>query len=83
MRHAPPGTWGVPGNLSLLPIAGAFLWLMPLLLSVISVCWAFRPVARKWFEFPKYKILEDDKRFSQFDDDRDRRKGENLATRRP
>jgi hypothetical protein len=24
MRHAPPGTWGVPGNLHLLPIVGGF-----------------------------------------------------------
>jgi hypothetical protein len=37
----------------------------------ILIFWAFRPVARKWFEFPKYKMLEDDKRFSEFDEDRD------------
>jgi hypothetical protein len=28
LRHAPPGTWGVPGNLQLLPIVGAFLWIL-------------------------------------------------------
>ncbi len=31
----------------------------------ILIFWIFRPVARKWFEFPKYKMLEDDKRFSE------------------
>jgi hypothetical protein len=41
----------------------------------ILMFWAFRPVARKWFEFPKYKMLEDDKRFSEFDEDRDPREG--------
>jgi len=41
----------------------------------ILIFWAFRPVARKWFEFPKYKMLEDDKRFSEFDQDRESRKG--------
>jgi hypothetical protein len=34
LRHAPPGTWGVPGNLSLLPIAGAFLWMMLLYTAI-------------------------------------------------
>jgi hypothetical protein len=29
------------------------------------IFWAIRPVARKWFEFPKYKMLEDEKRFSE------------------
>lgn len=28
--------------------------------------WAFRPAVRQWFEFPKYKMLEDEKRFSEF-----------------
>jgi hypothetical protein len=37
----------------------------------ILIFWAFRPVARKWFEFPKYKMLEDDRRFSEFDEHRD------------
>jgi len=26
--------------------------------------WAFRPASRKWFEFPKYKMLADERRFS-------------------
>ena len=30
----------------------------------ILIFWAIRPSARKWFEFPKYKMLEDEKRFS-------------------
>ena len=42
----------------------------------ILIFWAFRPVARKWFEFPKYKMLEDDKRFSEFDEDRDPHEGD-------
>jgi hypothetical protein len=42
----------------------------------ILIFWVFRPVARKWFEFPKYKMLEDDRRFSEFDEARDRRKGD-------
>jgi hypothetical protein len=42
----------------------------------ILIFWAFRPVARKWFEFPKYKMLEDDRRFSELDEDRDRRTGD-------
>jgi hypothetical protein len=37
----------------------------------ILIFWVFRPVARKWFEFPKYKMLEDDRRFSEFDEQRD------------
>jgi hypothetical protein len=41
----------------------------------VLMFWAFRPVARKWFEFPKYKMLEDDRRFSEFDEDRDPREG--------
>jgi hypothetical protein len=41
----------------------------------ILIFWASRPVARKWFEFPKYKMLEDDKRFSEFDEDRKSVKG--------
>ena len=28
-------------------------------------CWAFRPSVRQWFEFPKYKMLEDERRFSE------------------
>jgi hypothetical protein len=27
----------------------------------ILIFWASRPVARKWFESPKYKMLEDDR----------------------
>jgi hypothetical protein len=27
--------------------------------------WAFRPTVRQWFEFPKYKMLEDERRFSE------------------
>ena len=42
----------------------------------ILIFWAFRPVAREWFEYPKYKMLEDDKRFSEFDEDRDPRGGD-------
>jgi hypothetical protein len=38
--------------------------------------WASQPVARKWFEFPKYKMLEDDMRFSEFDEDQDQRGGD-------
>jgi cbb3-type cytochrome oxidase subunit 3 len=26
--------------------------------------WAFRPALRQWFEYPKYKMLEDEKKFS-------------------
>ena len=44
----------------------------------ILIFWAFRPVAREWFEYPKYKMLEDDERFSKFDEDRDRREEDNL-----
>jgi hypothetical protein len=42
----------------------------------ILIFWVSQPVARKWFEFPKYKMLEDDKRFSEFDEDRDPREGD-------
>jgi hypothetical protein len=42
----------------------------------ILIFWAFRPVAREWFEYPKYKMLEDDKRFSEFNEDRDPRGGD-------
>ena len=42
----------------------------------ILIFWIFRPVARKWFEFPKYKMLEDDRRFSEFDEDPDQRGGD-------
>jgi cbb3-type cytochrome oxidase subunit 3 len=38
--------------------------------------WAFRPSVRKWFEFPKYKMLEDERRFSEADKERDPREGE-------
>jgi hypothetical protein len=34
--------------------------------------WAFRPSVRKWFEFPKYKMLEDERRFSELDKESDR-----------
>jgi hypothetical protein len=27
--------------------------------------WAFRPAVRQWFEFPKYKMLEVERRFSE------------------
>jgi hypothetical protein len=42
----------------------------------ILIFWTFRPVAREWFEFPKYKMLEDDTRFYEFDEDRNPRKGD-------
>jgi hypothetical protein len=42
----------------------------------ILIFWASQPVSRKWFEFPKYKMLEDDERFSEFDEDRDQREGD-------
>jgi hypothetical protein len=42
----------------------------------ILIFWAFRPVTQKWFEFPKYKMLEDAKRSSQCDEDRDPREGD-------
>jgi hypothetical protein len=35
--------------------------------------WAFRPAVRQWFEFPKYKMLEDERRFSEPDTERDPR----------
>jgi hypothetical protein len=41
----------------------------------ILIFWAFRPSAREWFEFPKYKMLEDNERFSEFDEDRESVKG--------
>ena len=44
----------------------------------ILIFWAFRPVAREWFEYPKYKMLEDDERFSEFDEDRDSREEDSL-----
>jgi hypothetical protein len=34
--------------------------------------WAFRPSVRKWFEFPKYKMLEVERRFSELDKESDR-----------
>jgi hypothetical protein len=34
LRHAPPGTWGVPGDLQLLPIVGAFLWMLLLYTAI-------------------------------------------------
>jgi hypothetical protein len=37
----------------------------------ILIFWTFRPVAREWFEFPKYKMLEDERRFSGSDKERD------------
>ena len=33
--------------------------------------WAFRPAVRQWFEFPKYKMLEDEKRYSGLDKESD------------
>ena len=41
----------------------------------ILMFWLFRPVARKWFEFPKYKMLEDEKRFSELSEDLDPHEG--------
>jgi hypothetical protein len=38
--------------------------------------WAFRPAVRKWFEFPKYKMLEDERRFSEVDTVREAREGD-------
>jgi hypothetical protein len=38
--------------------------------------WASRPVARHWFEFPKYKMLEDERRFSEVDKVREVREGD-------
>jgi hypothetical protein len=32
--------------------------------------WAFHPSVRKWFEFPKYKMLEDERRFAEADQER-------------
>jgi membrane-associated phospholipid phosphatase len=34
--------------------------------------WVSRPAARHWFEFPKYKMLEDEKRFSGLGEESDR-----------
>ncbi len=34
--------------------------------------WAFRPSAREWFEYPKYKMLEDERRFSENNKESDR-----------
>jgi hypothetical protein len=34
--------------------------------------WALGPSAREWFEFPKYKMLEDERRFSELDKESDR-----------
>jgi hypothetical protein len=31
--------------------------------------WGLKSSAREWFEFPKYKMLEDDKRFSELEED--------------
>ena len=41
------------------------------------IFWVIRPVARKWFEFPKYKMLEDEKRFSELEAGRDPRTADN------
>ena len=41
------------------------------------IFWLIRPVARKWFEFPKYKMLEDEKRFSELEAGRDQRTADN------
>ena len=38
--------------------------------------WAFRPAVRQWFEFPKYKMLEDERRFSEADKAREAREGD-------
>ena len=57
--------------------------MIDLIVSIISaialgclLCWAFRPAIRQWFEFPKYKMLEDEKRFSGSDKERDPREGD-------
>jgi cbb3-type cytochrome oxidase subunit 3 len=42
--------------------------------------WAFRPAVRKWFEFPKYKMLEDERRFSEADKAREAREGDARGT---
>jgi hypothetical protein len=42
--------------------------------AVASGCllyWAFRPSAREWFEYPKFKMLADERRFSGSDKERD------------
>jgi hypothetical protein len=31
---------------------------------MVLLLWAFRPSFREWIERPKYKMLEDDRRFS-------------------
>ena len=41
------------------------------------IFWTIRPVARRWFEFPKYKMLEDEKRFSELEAARDQRTADN------
>ena len=46
----------------------------------ILIFWAFRPVTRKWFEFPKYKMLEDERRFSEADKAREAREGDARGT---
>ena len=38
--------------------------------------WAFRPAVRQWFEFPKYKMLEDERRFSELGRSREPRTGD-------
>jgi hypothetical protein len=38
--------------------------------------WAFRPAVRRWFEFPKYKMLEDERRFSEAEEERNPHEGE-------
>jgi hypothetical protein len=42
--------------------------------------WAFCPAVRKWFEFPKYKMLEDERRFSEADKAREAREGDARGT---
>jgi hypothetical protein len=43
--------------------------------------WASRPVARHWFEFPKYKMLEDEKRFSGLGEESDRSQANRSSSR--
>ena len=47
----------------------------------ILIFWILRPVARTWFEFPKYKMLEDDKRFSESREDLDPHEGREPESR--
>ncbi len=41
--------------------------------------WGLRPSVRQWFEFPKYKMLEDERRFSELAEVRDPRTADDLS----